>query len=295
MKTKKLKNRLSIYLLIAPFLILFIIFTVVPILSSVGLSFFYYDTVSTPKFIGLDNYIQMFFNDDMFPKALLNSVFFAVVIGPLSFMLCFLLAWLVCDYGKRTRTILSFLIYAPALSGNVYFIWKLLFSGDSYGYINSILLSIGLISEPIQWLQDSDYVLPIVVVVQLWMSFGTSFLANIAGIQSVDSQLYEAAAMDGVPTRWHEMWYVTLPSMKSILVFSCVMQIQSAFAISTVPKALAGFPSVNYSVETLVTLIGDVGTTRYELGYAAAISVFLFVLMLITKNVMLKFINFTGS
>lgn len=294
-RNSRIYHRIPVYCLIAPFLILFFVFTILPILSSVVLSFFFYDTVSAPKFIGFNNYLQMFAGDDVFPSALKNTVLFAILVGPVSFILSFILAWMINDFGKGARTFLSFLFYAPALSGNAYYIWQVFFSGDSYGYANSLLMFLGLSTEPIQWFQNVKYTFAIVAIVQLWLSFGIAFLSNIAGLQNVDRELYEAAAIDGVKTRWHEMWYITVPAMKEILLFGCVMQIQSAFSISAVPMALAGFPSVNYSVETLVTLINDVGNTRHEFGYAAALSVMLFVLMLATKTLMQKFINMSGK
>ncbi len=280
--------------MLAPFFVLFFLFTILPVLSSVVLSFFDFDAVSFPKFAGLDNYMRMFLEDDIFPKALSNTLVFAVITGPIGFFLSFMLAWMVNEFGPTVRTVLSFLFYAPALTGNVYFVWQILFSGDAYGYMNSLLISLGLITDAIQWLKNPQYVLTIIVIVQLWLSLGTTFLSNIAGLQNVNPELYEAGAIDGIKNRWHELWYITLPSMKSILMFGMVMQIQSAFSVSAVPMTLAGFPSVNYSAETIVTLLTDVGTARYEMGYAAAISVVLFILMSLTKELLAKFVNLAG-
>ena len=170
-----------------------------------------------------------------------------------------------------------------------------MFSGDSYAYINNILLSFGLITEPIQWFQDTNYNFAIIVAVQLWMSMGISFLANISGLQNVNTELYEAGAIDGIKTRWHELWYITLPSMKTILLFSAVMQIQSAFSISTLIKTLVGYPSVNNSVDTLVSYIEDIATSRYEMGYAAALSVFLFVVVISFRYGIGALLNLVGK
>lgn len=293
-KRDKRRQKMVYLFMIAPFLILFFLFTILPVISSVVLSFFDFDAVSFPKFVGLDNYSRMFLEDDIFPKALSNTLVFAVITGPIGFFLAFMLAWMVNEFGPTVRTVLSFLFYAPALTGNVYFVWQILFSGDAYGYINSLLISLGLITDPIQWLKSPQYCLTIIVIVQLWLSLGTTFLSNIAGLQNVNPELYEAGAIDGIKNRWHELWYITLPSMKSILMFGMVMQIQSAFSVSAVPMTLAGFPSVNYSAETIVTLLTDVGTARYEMGYAAAISVVLFILMSLTKEMLGKLINLTG-
>ena len=293
-KRDKRRQKTVCFVMLAPFFLLFFLFTVLPVLSSVVLSFFDFDAVSMPKFAGLDNYMRMFLEDDIFPKALSNTLVFAVITGPIGFFLSFMLAWMVNEFGPTIRTILSFLFYAPALTGNVYFVWQILFSGDAYGYMNSLLISLGLITDAIQWLKNPQYVLTIIVIVQLWLSLGTTFLSNIAGLQNVNPELYEAGAIDGIKNRWHELWYITLPSMKSILMFGMVMQIQSAFSVSAVPMTLAGFPSVNYSAETIVTLLTDVGTARYEMGYAAAISVVLFILMSLTKELLAKFVNLAG-
>jgi multiple sugar transport system permease protein len=190
---------------------------------------------------------------------------------------------------------LAFLFYAPALVGNAYFVWSILFSGDANGYANGLLLSLGLINEPIVWFKNLSYNMTIIIIVQLWMSLGVSFLSNIAGIQNVSHDLYEAGAIDGVRNRWQELWYITLPSMKSILLFSAVMQIQSSFSIGHVIMALVGYPSLNNSLDTIVTYLTDIGTARYEFGYAAAISVVLFLMMLLFRVVVGNLLNLLGK
>lgn len=297
-KAKALKRKAPKYvymkLMLAPFLILFCLFTVLPVLSSMVLSFFEYDIVGRMRFIGLDNYTFLLLGDEVFPTALKNTLIFAVITGPAGFFLSFLLAWFINEFGPKTRSILSFLFYSPALMGNAYFIWQVLFSGDSYGYINSLLLSLNVITSPIQWLKDPSYTLTIVIVVQLWMSMGVSFLANIAGLQNVNPELYEAGAIDGIKNRWFELWYITLPYMKNILLFSAVMQISSAFSVGQICMVLTGHPSVNYSTETIITHLIDMGTIRYEMGVASAISVLLFVLMACSRLIIGKLINALG-
>lgn len=298
-KTKKIetgfKDKVPLYVMIAPFTILFTVLTILPIVSSVVLSFFSFDLVGKLKFIGFDNYFRMFLDDEVFPITVKNTLLFSVVTGPLGFLLSFVLAWFVNEFGPRLRTLLSFLFYAPALVGNAYFIWQVLFSGDSYGYLNSVLLSIGLISEPIIWLKDVNYIVPIIIVVQLWQSMGVSFLANISGLQNVNGQLYEAGSIDGIRNRWQELWYITLPSMKTILLFSAVMQIQSSFSIGNIVVQLAGFPSVEHVADTIVSHMSDVGTVRFEMGYASAIAVFLFAMMATMRVVIGKLLDMTGK
>lgn len=283
------------YLMILPFLVLFFLFTVLPVLSSLGLSFFSYDMISLPKFNGLSNYLRMFNGDEVFSKAVINTLKFAVVTGPLSYLFAYLLAWLINEFNHVLRTILTFIFYAPAMLGNTVFIWQVMFSADSYGYANSFLISLGIISEPISWFQNESYNMIILMIVQLWTSMGISFLADIAGLQNVNPELYEAGALDGIKNRWYELWYITLPSMKSILLFGAVMQIQATFSIGTVIQALAGYPSVNNSVDTIVTHLLDVGTVRYEMGYAASISTVLFLMMLVARWLIGKILNLLGK
>ena len=281
-------------LMVAPFAILFLIVTVIPVLASIVLSFFQYDMINPPQFIGLDNYFRMFISDQVFLIALQNTLKLAVITGPIGFLLSFVLAWMINDLSPASRTALSFLFYSPALMGNVYFIWQVLFSGDAYGYANSLLMSMNLISEPIQWFYDERYAMTLVIIVQLWMSMGVSFLANISGLQNVDTTLYEAGAIDGIRNRWAELWYITLPSMKGILLFSAVMQIQTSFSISVIATTLTGFPSVNYSTHTIVTHLSDIATTRFEMGYGAALSVFLFLLMAAARILIRKVLDALG-
>lgn len=277
-----------------PFLSMFFLFTVIPIISSVVLSFFNFDMIRKVEFAGMTNYIRLLLNDGIFKTVVANTVLFAVITGPGGFLLSFVLAWFINEFSPFIRTVLSFLFYAPSLVGGAYFIWQILFSSDSYGYLNSFLLSAGFVTEPIAWLNNTEYIFGIVVLVQLWQSMGISFLANISGLQNVNAEMYEAGAIDGVRNRWQELWYITLPSMKHMLLFSAVMQISSAFSVSGIAIELAGYPSVEYKVDTIVSYMADVGTVRYEMGYASSMAVILFGMMAIFRWIIGKLINSTG-
>lgn len=294
-KKKLMKDDISFYLFMSPFMLAFVLFTVLPILASMFLSFFDFDMVSKPLFIGFDNYIRMFTGDELFFKVLANSLKFGILVGPGGYLLAFLMAWMINEFPRAVRVLLTFIFYVPSLVGNALYIFQVMFSGDSYAYVNNFLISFGLVTEPIQWFHTESYNFTLIVCIQLWMSMGTSFLANIAGLQNVNTELYEAGAIDGVRTRWHELWYITMPSMKTILLFSAVMQIQTAFSMGALQTALAGYPSVNNSVDTLVQYIGDVGTTRYEMGYAAALSVLLFIIIIIFRYLISGLLNLIGK
>ena len=274
------KARIS-YLLMAPFLFFFILLTVIPVLASIFFSFTYFNMLEPPTFVGLMNYERMFLDDGTFLIVLKNTLLFAFVTGPISYLISFFCAWLINEFGPKLRSVFTLAFYAPVLTGNLFFIWTYLFSGDQYGIVNSTLMNLGILGEPVQWLSDPKTMLPVLMIVQLWASLGTGFLAFIAGFQNMDKSLFEAASIDGIRNRWQELWYVTIPSMAPQLMFSAVMQIAASFGVREIIQMLAGFPTTQYSADTIVTYILDIGTVRFEMGYASAIAVFLVIVMLL--------------
>ncbi len=281
---KRMKDNKVNYFLILPFLIFFLLFTIIPVLSSIVLSFTRYDILNAPVFVGWDNYLRMFLEDEVFLIALKNTFQFAVITGPVSYFLCFVFAWFINDLPPIARATFTVIFYAPTLA-NIYFIFQYIFSGDMYGLLNSFLLQFGLINEPVQWLTNTDYMLNIVIFVQLWCSLGTGFLAFVAGLQNLDPSLVEAGAIDGIRNRFQELIYIILPQMGGSLMFGAVMQISQAFSVGGISSALVGFPSIDYAAHTIVLHISDFGNTRFELGYASALSVVLFAIMLSIKGI----------
>jgi len=274
------KNRTA-YLFMMPFLLLFTVFVFIPIIAAVCLSFTSFDMLQTPKFLGLENYSRLFLEDDVFLIAIKNTFFFAVITGPFGYILSFVMAWFINELNRPLRAVLTLFMYAPSLAGNVYFIWLYIFSGDSKGFINSILLRLGATTSPIQFLTDSRYNFYVVVVVIIWLSLGTGFLSFIAGFQGLEKSFFEAGALDGIKNRFQELWYITLPQMVPQLLFGAVMSISSAFAVGYQCQALTGFPSSDYSTHTILLHILDYGTIRFEMGYACTIAVILFAVMVL--------------
>ena len=275
MKMNKNQRRAAVILL-APFTVLFLMFTVLPIISSIALSFTYFNMVDAPKFIGIDNYVRMFADDSVFFIAVKNTLIFALITGPLGYAMSFIFAWMINDFGRGMRSFLTMLFYAPTLAGNVFFIWLFIFSGDSYGLVNSFLMKYGIILEPIQWLTDSKYSMGVVILVMLWLSLGAGFLSFIAGFQNLNRECFEAGAIDGTRNRWQEIWYITVPQMAPQMMFAAVMTISSSFAVGYQCMELTGFPSTDYSTHTILLHILDVGTIRFDMGYASALAVILF-------------------
>ncbi|UVI33575.1 carbohydrate ABC transporter permease [Paenibacillus spongiae] len=290
-----MKRKKVIYAMIAPYFLIFFTFTVLPVCLSLLVSFTNFNMLEFPKWVGWRNYAQLFVRDDVFLIALKNTLIFAAITGPVSYIACFVLAWIINEFPPKIRAIATLVFYAPALSGSAYIVWTLLFSSDSYGYINAFLIKWHLNSEPILWLQTPKYIMPIIIIVQLWLSLGTSFLAFIAGLQSMDKTLLEAGAIDGIRNRWQELWFITLPSMRPMLMFGAVIQITASFAVAEVATALAGFPSVKYAGHTIVTHLMDYGSIRFEMGYASAIATVLFAMMLGSNLIVRKLLAKVGE
>lgn len=293
---KQIKDNKVYYYMVAPYFILFFLFTVLPVLTSMGLSFTNFNMLEWPDFVGWNNYLRLFLEDEIFMIALKNTLIFAVITGPLSYILCLLFAWIINEFSGKLRAFLTLIFYAPSISGNAFMVWLLILSGDRYGYLNGILLRWNFIYEPIQWLREENLIMPVLILVQLWLSLGTGFLTFIAGLQTIDKSQYEAAAIDGISNRWQELWYVTLPAMKPQLLFGAVIQITQSFAVADISLQLAGNPSVNYAGATIVTHLMDYGSgVRYEMGYASAIATALFVLMLGANMLVQKVIRKVGD
>ena len=292
---KEMKRNWVAYLMIAPYLLVFTLFTIVPVALSFVISFTDFNMLQMPNIVWMENYINLFFADDVFLIACKNTLIFAVIIGPVSYIMSFLVAWFINELSPRIRSLVTLVFYAPSIAGQVYLIWGTLFDADSAGWVNATLLEIGVISEPKTWFQDADYVMPLCIVVALWTSLGTSFLSFIAGLQGVDRSLYEAGAVDGVKNRWQELWYITLPSMKPQLMFGAIMAITGSFGFGGVVTALAGFPSVDYAAHTIMHHLDDYGGQRYEIGYSSTIAVVLFIIMVAANMVVKKAISKVGS
>lgn len=277
---KTIRKNKFCYLYLAPFFILFGIFVIAPVVMAIILSFTSYNLTQPPQFVGIANYTALFFSDTVFTKATVNTLTMAIVVGPFSYIGALILAWALNELSPKLRTALVFFIYAPSISGNAFIIWQLLFSGDQFGYINSLLLNWGLISEPIYFLFDTKYMMTVVIIVSMWMSMGTQFLSFVAGLQGLDHALFEAGCIDGIRNRWQELWFITLPQLKPQLMFGAVMSITGAFTVGNVGAMLCGNPSTEYAVHTLVNHMTDYATVKYEFGYACAIATLLFLVMI---------------
>ena len=292
---KEMKRNKTAYFMLAPFLILFIVFTVLPVLLSMLLSLTDFNMLEMPGWQGIKNYQRLFLDDEIFILACQNTLIFASITGPVSYILSLLVAWFVNELAPKVRAVVTLIFYAPSISGQVYLIWKTLFSSDAYGWANATLMKLGIITQPVLWFEDAAYVMPLCIVVALWTSLGTAFLSFIAGFQTVDRSMYEAAAVDGIKNRWQELWYITLPTMRPQMMFGAVLAITNSFGFGGVVTALCGFPSVDYAAHTIMHHLDDYGGSRYEIGYASAIAVVLFVIMYGANIVIKKALSKVGE
>ncbi|WP_026516461.1 carbohydrate ABC transporter permease [Butyrivibrio sp. MC2021] len=292
---KKAKNRKMCYLFLAPYAILFTMFYVFPVVASIYYSFTYYNILEPPRFIGLQNYISLVLQDDIFLIGVKNTLMIALITGPLGYILSFLFAWLINELPRWIRSIAVIVFYAPSIAGNCYVIFSVFFRGDAYGYVNAFLMNLGIIDAPKLWFIDPKYMLPICMIVILWMSLGTGFLSFVAGLQGVDRAQFEAGYMDGIKNRWQELWYITLPNMKPMLMFGAVMSITASFGVADVTMALCGYPSTDYAARTIVTHLFDYGFSRFEMGYACAIATILFFMMILCNKAIQSLLRRVGT
>ena len=292
---KEMRRNYIGYIFILPFMFIFFLFTIIPVALSLVVSLTDFNLLEWPNFVFMDNYIRLFLDDDLFITAVKNTIIFAVITGPASYLLSLFTAWFINELPPKVRAVITLIFYAPSISGGATMIWTTLFANDSYGWMNGWLLKLGLIDTPILWFKDTKYIVPLCIMVSLWTSLGTSFLAFIAGLQGINRSLFEAAAMDGIKNRWQELWYITLPSMKDQLMFGAVMAITGAFGYGGIVTSLCGFPSTDYVAYTISHHLDDYGGSRYEIGYASAISFVLFMMMMGCNLLIQKLLKKVGQ
>ncbi|MBP8968909.1 MAG: sugar ABC transporter permease [Lachnospiraceae bacterium] len=292
---KRARLSKSCYLFLAPYAIIFTMFYILPVVISIFFSFTYYNILEMPRFVGLQNYISLFLEDDIFLISIKNTFMIAIITGPLGYIGSFLFAWLINELPRWVRSVAVIIFYAPSIAGNCYVIFSVFFRGDAYGYVNAFLMNTGIIDTPQLWLIDPRYMLPVCMGVILWMSLGAGFLSFVAGLQGIDKAQYEAGYVDGIKNRWQELWFITLPNMKPMLMFGAVMSITQAFGVCDVTMALCGYPSTDYAARTIVTHLFDYGFSRFEMGYACSIATILFLMMILCNKAIQSLLSRVGT
>jgi len=292
---KEMKRNKTAYFMVAPFMLIFICFTVLPVVLSMLISFTDFNMLEVPNIVGPLNYVRLFTSDDIFLTAIKNTFIFAAIVGPVSYLMSLMVAWFINELSPKIRAVVTLIFYAPSIAGQAYLVWGTLFSSDQYGWANAVLLKLGIINTEIAFFQDADWVMPLCIVVAIWTSLGTSFLSFIAGLQGIDKAQFEAGAVDGIRNRWQELWYITLPNMKPQLMFGAVMSITGSFGFGAVVTALCGFPSVDYAAHTIMHHLEDYGSQRFEIGYSSTIAVVLFAVMIGANTLIKRLLSKVGG
>jgi len=274
-----------------PFIILFLVFTVIPVFTAFYMSFTNFDLLQTPRFIGLENYKLLFMDDEVFQIAIKNTLVLAIVTGPIGYFGSFFMAWGI--NRLKFRNFFSLCFYAPSITSGIAMsvVWLYFFSPDRYGLVNNLLISTGLTNSPILWNSDSNTILPIIMLIQIWMSMGTGFLVFLAGLQNTDPQIYEAGRIDGIRSDFQELYLLTLPQMKPQLLFGAINACVGAFSIFDIAVGFAGMPSPNYAGHTLVSHLYDYAFLRFEMGYSSAIAVVLFLIVFVLGQGLMKLLS----
>ena len=291
----KAKRMKICYAFLLPYAILFFVFYILPMITSIIYSFTYYNILEPARFIGIQNYTNLILQDDVFLTAVKNTFLIAVITGPVGYILSFGFAWFINELPRWIRTFAVLIFYAPSISGNAYSVFSMIFRGDAYGWFNALLMKLGIIHTPELWLSNPATIMPVLIFIILWMSMSTGFLAFVAGLQGIDRSQYEAGYVDGIRNRWQELYYITLPNMKPMLLFGAVMAITQSFNVADVPMALAGFPSTDYAAHTVVIHLFDYGYTRFEMGYASAIATLLFLVMILCNKLIQNALRRVGT
>lgn len=289
------KEERNAYLFLLPYIVLFCIFIIIPIAIAILLSFTKFDSVNLPVFSfieSLDNYVYLFTRDTVFMQYVLpNTIKYALIVGPGGYILSFFFAWCLAQIPHIPRTIIAIILYTPSMTMGVAMtvLWRVIFSGNEAGYLNNLLLSLGLINDPIQWLTSPDYLLTIMIIVALWGCNGVGFLGMLSGILNINPEVYEAAYIDGMKNRFQEIFYITIPMMKPQMLFGAVMAIVGTFNSGAIGVQLTGSnPTPQYAGQLIVNHIDYYGFTKYEMGYAAAVSVVLLLIVMLFSKVIYK-------
>lgn len=282
----------AVFWLQLPFIVLFLLFIIIPTVVAFVLSFTDFNSIQSPNWVGAENYINILTNDDVFAgHALPNTIKFAIIVGVFGYILSFVLAWILAQVPRVPRTILAAMLYLPSMTGPtmMYNVWQIIFAGDKVGYLNALLLKLDIIQTPIIWLSDSNYIMTIMIVVSLWSCMGIGFLSMLAGILNVNRELYEAAHIDGVSNRLQEVIYVTIPAIKPHMMFGAIMSIVNAFQNANIGVQLSGAnPTPGYGGQLLITHADEHAFVRYEMGYSAAISVIVLIIIWVISQLSKK-------
>ncbi|NQU95640.1 MAG: sugar ABC transporter permease [Candidatus Omnitrophica bacterium] len=281
------------YIFIAPAVLLFLIFVVGPVIASFYWSFTEYDAIHAPKWVGLANYKNIFFNDPRFWKSVRNTCLYTLGVIPLGTALSLLLA-IAVDQQIRFKNFFRAIYFIPSVTSVIALsvIWKWLFAGEKYGLINHILIRVGL--QPVDWLMSPVWTLPAIMIMSIWASLGYNMILFLAGLQTIPKTVYEAADIDGANV-FDKFWHITLPLLKPFTVFVVIIGFITSFQVFErvyiMTQSELGIGGVLDSALTVVAYLYDMGFRKFKMGYASALGYIVFVVVFIITIINIKFVK----
>jgi multiple sugar transport system permease protein len=273
--------------------VLFFVFVIGPLIVSLYWSFTEFNGMQSPKWVGLENYRNIFTNDPRFWKSIRNTIFYTLAVIPPGVALSLMLA-IAIDQKIRFKSFFRAIYFIPSVTSVIALsvIWKWLFAGEKYGLINYLLILIGL--KPIDWLTSPVWTLPAIMIMSIWTGIGYNMILFLAGLQTIPAAVYEAADIDGAGT-WDKFRYITMPLLKPTTVFVVIMGFIASFQvferIYIMTESEFGIGGVLDSALTVVAYLYDVGFRKFHMGYASALGYIVFVVIFIITIVNIKFLK----
>ncbi|WP_414812597.1 carbohydrate ABC transporter permease [Paenibacillus algorifonticola] len=276
-------------LFILPAFILYTLFVIYPTLNSVNLSFTSWDGVSDHiRYIGFDNFVEMFQSERVY-NALKNTLILSITLVVLENILALILAILV-DQVRWCKSLFRSIFYFPVLLSGIVmgFVWTIIFNFN-FGVISQVLDKVGLSDWKIDWLGDPDYALLAIIITTVWKGSGYYMIIYLAGLQGIPPELNEAASIDGA-SRWQKFRHITFPLLASAMTVSVMLSMIGALKIfDQIAVMTDGGPG--FATETLTYIVYKVGFGELRQGYGTALSLMLFVLILMVSLIQVKFLR----
>jgi len=289
---QKLNRQKISYFFIALPATLFFVFQLAPVFISFFWSFTRFDVVHPPRFIGLENYKNILFNDPLFWKAIWNTILYVIGVVPIGICFSLILA-VAIDQKIKFKNFFKSIFFLPTVTAivAVSVIWKWLYAGEKYGLLNYWIMKLG--GHPIDWLASPTWTLLSIMIMSIWAGVGYNMILFLAGLQTIPQAMYEAAEIDGAGF-WKKFFHITLPLLKPTIVFVTMMSFVFSFQVFEqvyiMTGGQGGIGGVLNSALTIVAYLYDKGFQKFQMGYASALAyiIFLciFVLTLVNKRLM---------
>lgn len=291
----ELRKMMPGYLFILPAVLIISVFVFMPIIASLFLSFTQYNVLQPPKWVGLNNYYRLIFEDRLFWIAVRNTVFYVAGTVPIGVALSLLLAvWVDSVKIRFMKYLFRTIYFLPTITAIVAIsvVWKWLYAGGTYGLINFVLVKMGI--PPVDWLTNPKTTLPAIMLMSIWGGVGYNFIIFLAGLQGIPRTIYEAAEIDGA-SGLRNFWHITLPLLRPAIVFVVLMSVIGSFQVFDqvyiLTQGTEYVGGVLHSALTIVTYLYERGFERFEMGYASAIAYMLFFLIFVLTLTNLKFLR----